>query len=475
MSRPIDFDLRGFYTSTPDGHTVQLHTDMKSRVNSHYGMVNSEADYLEAQKTTKDDQPPKNANAVCCGFNIDLVSSVMSGILLLITLVYTGLYYNDRKVRLNQNMLLYAHKTSNMTTSMRQFRSTFQAYSGKDVVLEVPHWTDARDIVMMPVSVFSTEVNMFFFLIWVYFWSFYFQSLRVRKHDLYKPWRGPEFSRWLEYLFTSPCQAVLVSIAFGMGTADILIGHFGMQAAMVLFGYDIEQQVKKQFKYVLKIQRLKEWEQVSPVRMHHYPIRNVRLFAYLGVAWLLHLLIWGAPGSTAWGIGGQYYRTRELQDKVQSRSSGGEEVASMPWYVELIFWSQYISFTVFGLVCSLQVMSSLRKTFPTDKDVNNDLKEQVRELVMEGRNDLEYLLKDETTTSQLTTALRRVVTDFPDVDDHGRKVLLFEKQVQQNWLQYTRVYAILSITAKTFLEVGFLGLITVWKPWEDDAVLNRVS
>jgi hypothetical protein len=178
---------------------------MKSRVNSDYGRVNSEADYLEAQKTTKDDQPPKNANAVCCGFNIDLVSSVTSGILLLITLVYTGLYYNDRKVRVNQNMLLYAHKTSNMTTSMRHFRSTFQAYSGKDVVIEVPHWDDERKIVVMPVSAFSTEVSMFGFLIWVYFWSCFFPASRVWKSDLYKPWRGPEVSRWLEYLFTSPC------------------------------------------------------------------------------------------------------------------------------------------------------------------------------------------------------------------------------------------------------------------------------
>ena len=69
-----------------------------------------------------------------------------------------------------------------------------------------------------------------------------------------------------------------------MGTKDILIGHFGMQAAMVLFGYDIEHKVKKQFKYELKTQRLKDWEQISAVRMHHYPFRNVRLFVYLVVA-----------------------------------------------------------------------------------------------------------------------------------------------------------------------------------------------
>ena len=473
MSRPIDFDLRGLYASPLDGHTVELRTGIKSRVKSDYthGTDKDSPEYLEGQNTTKDDEPPENARATCCGLNIDLTSSIISGILLAVTVGYAISLRFDRYVRLNQNMLLYASNTSNMSTSMRHFRSTFKDYSGKDVVIEVPHWAAERNIVVMPVSAFSTEVSMFGFLIWVYFWSCVFQASRVWKSKLYKPWRGPEFSRWLEYLFTSPCQAVLVSIAFGMGTLDILIGHFGMQAAMVLFGYDIEQQVKKQFKYVLKKERLKEWEDISAVRMHHFPFRNVRLFVYLVVAWLLHLLIWGAPGSTAWGIGGQYYRTRELEDKVQSYASEDEEVASMPWYVELIFWSQYISFTVFGLVCTLQVISSLRKKFPTDKDVDRDLKEQVRDLVQGGQNDLQHLLEDGTPTDQLTEALK--ISD--NVNEYEWKRDLYKKQVKQNWLYYTRIYAILSITAKTFLEVGFLALIAVWKPWEDDAVFNRAS
>ena len=59
-----------------------------------------------------------------------------------------------------------------------------------------------------------------------------------------------------------------VSIAFGMGTLNILIGHFCMQAVMVLFGYDIEQQVKKQFKYELKKSNLEEREDMPAVRMH---------------------------------------------------------------------------------------------------------------------------------------------------------------------------------------------------------------
>lgn len=475
MSRPIDFDLRGFYASPLDGHSVQLHTGVKSRLLGDHAtdFEKNTREYEAARKTTNDDEPPANAHARCCAMNIDLVSSIISGVLLLITVVVATLpNTRNRYVRLNQNMLLYASNTSNMTTSMRHFRSTFRDYSGKDVVIEVPHWDAERKIVVMPVSAFSTNVSMFGFLIWVYFWSCYFQSLRVRKSELYKPWKGPEFSRWLEYLFTSPCQAVLVSIAFGMGTLDILIGHFGMQAAMVLFGYDIEQQVKKQFKFQLKQSHREAWEKVDAVvRMHHYPFRNVRLFVYLLVAWLLHLLIWGLPLSTAWGIGGQYYRTRELEDKVQAFSFEDEKVASMPWYVELIFWSQYISFTVFGVVCTLQVLSSLTMKFPTAEDIHRDLQEKVRVLVKQGRNEFQYLLEDGTKTENLAAALEIK----EDVNTYAYRKKHFETQVKQNWLKYTRIYAILSITAKTFLEIGFLALVNVWKPWEDDAVFNRVS
>jgi len=365
-------------------------------------------------------------------------------------------------------MLLYASNTSNMATSMRSFRSTFHAYSDKDVVIEVPHWDVDRKIVVMPVSAFSTKVSMYGFLIWVYFWSCFFQALRYRKTGLYKPWKGPEFSRWLEYLFTSPCQAVLVSIAFGMGTIDILIGHFGMQAAMVLFGYDIEQQVKKQFKYQIKTSRKEVWEENDArVRMHHYPVRNVRLLVYLVVAWLLHLLIWGLPASTAWGIGGQYYRTRELEDKVKTAA---DDVASMPWYIELIFWSQYISFTVFGIVCTMQVVSALRKKFPSEEDIKRDLQERVRGLVKKGDTSLEHLLEERIPVQDLATALGI----YDSVHTYEFRLKHFKTHVQQNWLRYTKIYAILSITAKTFLEIGFLGLVQIWKPWEDDAVFRRV-
>jgi hypothetical protein len=101
--------------------------------------------------------------------------------------------------------------------------------------------------------------------------------------------------------------------------------------------------------------------------MHHFPHRNLRLFVYLGLAWLLHLLIWGLPISVwvvRWGIGGQYYQTRELGKELKKRWTGASSVPEMPWYVELIFWSQFLLFSVFGLVCTWQVIDALTAKVP---------------------------------------------------------------------------------------------------------------
>ena len=52
--------------------------------------------------------------------------------------------------------------------------------------------------------------------------------------------------------------------------------------------------------------------------------------------------------------------------------------------------------------------------------------------------------------------------------------LLFNNRVRKNWLRYSLCYSILSITAKTILELGFFFLVLNWKPWEDDVVSDAV-
>jgi hypothetical protein len=238
---------------------------------------------------------------------------------------------------------------------------------------------------------------------------------------------------------------VLVSISFGFGTVDTLLGHFGMQAAMVLFGYEIEQQVKKVFKRTLQTYEFAgTWKAdgLEPQRMHHALTRNMRLYVYLATAWLLHLLIWGLSfpgvGSAPWGIGGQYYRVKKIQEANTERQA----LSDMPWFVELIFWSQYFFFSLFGFVCTAQVIQALIFIKPIVVNKNE----------LEALNAENWVMNKNKFSEQEATAM------------------LFKRRVRKNWIAYSRGYSILSITAKTILEVGFLAFVQNWSPWKDDSV-----
>ena len=78
----------------------------------------------------------------------------------------------------------------------------------------------------------------------------------------------------------------------------------------------------------------------------------------------------------------------------------------IPSFVELIFWGQFLSFTSFGVLCSWQAICA------------TPVSEQKRRL---------------------------------------------------KWIQYSFAYSVLSITAKTLLEIGFLGYVSMYKPWQQVA------
>jgi hypothetical protein len=79
------------------------------------------------------------------------------------------------------------------------------------------------------------------------------------------------------------------------------------------------------------------------------------LFVYLGFSWLLHIGIWGIPGVPGHGIGGKY---AQLQQQLKECACNG----SIPGSVTAIYVLQLVLFTVFGLVCTLQVVMALSLT-----------------------------------------------------------------------------------------------------------------
>ena len=172
-----------------------------------------------------------------------------------------------------------------------------------------------------------------------------------------------------------------------------------MQAALVLLGYDIEQQVKKIYNRKKTFDerdandRLAHLMQDShALRRFHHLFKNMRLWVYVGVSWALHALIWSSIFLRFW-----------LQDRHQRECALKNEKFRIPITVQLILYSQFIAFVLFGVVSTWQVY---------------------------GANPM------------------------------GREHQKLE------WYKVSNLYSLLSVTAKTFLEVGFLMYVNVYKTFK---------
>jgi hypothetical protein len=166
-------------------------------------------------------------------------------------------------------------------------------------------------------------------------------------------------------------------------------------------GYGIEQQIKKTYLRKPETSREKFYSILEPT------VRDIRGPMYLLVSWILHLLIWGIPGAwnagiTRWGIAGQYAYIHKYQKKC------GDPNFAMPAFVDVIFWGQFACFSLFGLVCTAQFLRA--GYLGTAGDTKKDIKAR--------------------------------------------------EEYKSNWALYSLLYAALSVTAKTVLEVGFLGLVS---------------
>ena len=342
------------------------------------------------------------------------VSCVSSLICLVVTSVYWGANQGSIKIELTRNVA-FSSQNSSFTEKMRLWHTAVAescAAGNFDLILTQPPWENKEK----KYDGFSIEgvihnesyIDLTAVAFFIYLFSSSFQGLRCwRFNNNFKP-LGPEFSRWSEYACTSPLQILLVALTFGISNIDILLGYFGMQLAMVIMGYSIEKQIKKKYlRDPKKTPNKFYWVSFLP-----HPLGpDVRGVVYLLVSWTLHILIWGIPGlwettMTRWGISGQYAYITKYQ------TICGDPDFNMPVFVEVIFWGQFICFLLFGLVCTLQ------------------------------------FLRAEFLGAEFT----------PEIGDAKRNTKMLDTYAKE-WAKYSMAYAILSVTAKTLLEVGFIGLL----------------
>jgi len=425
MSSAIDFDVQAIRMHVSD---APFYTKVKDRIS--YGPVHKD-NYKEmrAYQATVDDYPLQEEQGCYGNFTnfgpsgriIELVSCFLSFACLLGTIIAlvialsTAPEHGERDrlavVRMSKEVLLFTAEAP-MVRAMRHMQTEYNRFCKKadfHIDVQVPTWNESNAKVFydgknstmygMTTSVHAGSISLFLVVVPIFIFSTAFQYLRYRLYctqdnlsGLYKPWLGPDFSRWLEYLFTSPFQVFIVATAFGFANRDTVLGLCGMQAALVLFGYDIEQQIKK----IYNRKEAAESNRYAPVtktRFYHlfWPaVRDIRGWVYLFVAWLLHVLIWSS------------IFMRYFDQERHGNDCGTNSGAEIPDVVTFFMISQFMSFTVFGLINTWQFLRA--------------------------------------------------------------KKLDREEQFQK-WNTYSRYYGILSITAKLFLEAGFLWYVANARTW----------
>lgn len=437
MSSAIDFD---FHAITMQSGAAPFHTNAKERLAS---LPAAEAyaglDYRQqrAYRATQGDQPYAPVEPGCCGLVqnygpsgrfIEFVSFLLSLACLIGTVgaliaAYVAEDEHDQhprlaEVRMSKEVLLFTAETA-MVHAMRHMQTEYNGFC-KDadfkMDLQVPTWNESNSkdfyagknstMYGMPASVHAGSLSLFIVVFPIYIFSAFFQWVRWREYctmdkpdGLYKPWLGPDFSRWLEYLFTSPFQVFVVATAFGFANRDTVLGLCGMQAALVLFGYDIEQQIKKIYnreelpKDGYQVVQNPGYQQATKRRFHNilWPrIRDIRGSVYLFVAWLLHLLIWSS------------IFMRYTDQQRHGNDCGTSSSAEIPGVVTFFIVTQFLSFTAFGLLNSWQFVRAKK---------------------------------------------------------------LDRQQQFEKWNKYSQRYGVLSITAKLFLEAGFLWYIVNARTW----------
>ena len=351
-------------------------------------------------------QPLRRRRRVPWPLTCERISVLFSFVCLVISVILRSTKGSDLKVRISRETLLFSNDT-NVEDGMRLIHSTWNNHCEEkhELLLQVPRWqeimsNESETGLVMHSSTYAFDIYIFPLIFIVFLTSIVFQGWRCWQYDkLYKPEKGPDFSRWLEYFFTSPLQILIVSSSFGFATVDSLLGQSGMQAALVLLGYNIEQQVKK----IYKRRKSKLDKGVNYIRkkerFHHLfaslNVADIRTWVYLFFAWALHIFIWGIPNVTGFGIGGKYFLLRnQLEQCVKTMT--------IPDAVTVIYWLQYCWFTVFGLVCSAQVLWA-----------------QTRDIT----------------------------------------------QPERDWKFVSGVYTVLSVTAKTALEAGLVLYVSMYKEW----------
>jgi len=305
--------------------------------------------------------------------------------------------WNEDLIVVADNNHTFRKKVSVFDNALSETCKDVKNPEAYDIFYRQVSWGPTTNYTMVSVSTAGESFDPFLLLIPVLLFSSLFQFFRYffsvsheKNNDnhgigwniIYDPSSGPDLWRWIEYSLTSPLQIVLIAAVFNARENNFLLLIAALQLALVLFGYTLEVQLEEIIKSNV----------VRTNKSNKSNFQNTfALLYYLGASFFFHILIWVVL------ISKYNVTSSSVRDCAGPVMDAGYQV-----YIDIILWSQFVAFTTFGIVLTVQVG---------------------------------YVLMN---LDELTE------------DENKRKKM---------WRHVTFFYSGLSIGAKTFLEYGMIGTL----------------
>ena len=342
-------------------------------------------------------------------------------------------------VRHVQNLWLQMPKKG---ISLKNAENTFTYKPFLEHPSYVPlHWdTDAQILEGMPVTTGATPLfsNLAWLLI-IQSISVVFQTARAIPDNSITI-QGPNFSRWLEYALTSPLQLYIVATQILIGDLLSLGALLAAQVGLILCGFCCELLIQRLYKLRSKSPRCVR----DPKKQNKVQCKINSASWHLAMisvlAWVIHLIIW-VNLLTRW----------DNQWSLSTRCSVNEKP---PRAVFFLVWSQFVGFTAFGLIQGFQVNDAIPRANRSEHNKNSLSTEQSNspDTQPEPIEPIAFAGVDPSSPPDHVEEIRHLVTPKNNDNKEADKVT-----IRLKWLQYTRLYALLSITVKVLLELSYFA------------------
>lgn len=287
-----------------------------------------------------------------------------SAVASLVFVIILSIFLNRRtnlgsvKMELNVAFLKNASETSNgtMQDAINIAWDSISSESCSNLNTSRIGWGDVAqfEVFSIPTSFYELNSNVFAgFLFWVLIVSVLFQTYRsnffycvFRNNLLLHDPTTADFSKWIEYFFTSAIQLVIISNANLVQNWFILILLFAAQLSLIVLGYFIELGLEH---YRVSSRRFLQYKEI--LSDNDTKIKNkltdhfLKILCLLVFAWILHLHIW-IP------LLNHFY----IQSDLLSTCFDGN--AAQPDQIKILLVLTFVLFSSFGVVQTLHIIQS---------------------------------------------------------------------------------------------------------------------